>query len=65
VTADGAELFAGGADGNVTRWNTATGEQTGRLTGHRGAVHGLALCDDDTRLVSASEDTSLLVWDVR
>ncbi len=65
VTADGASLFAGGSDGLITRWDVATGEKTSQLPGHRGAVTGLALCDNDTRLVSASEDTSLLVWDVQ
>ena len=65
VTADGGALFAGGANGVITRWDTATGEKTSQLPGHRGAVTALALCDNDTRLVSASEDTSLLVWDVQ
>lgn len=65
VTADGGSLFAGGSEGLITRWDIATGEKTSQLAGHRGAVTALALCDNGTRLVSASEDTSLLVWDVQ
>ncbi len=35
------------------------------LRGHRGQVRDLAFSPDSTRLVSASQDTTLFVWDVK
>jgi len=62
-TADGGRAYAGGG-GAITGWDLATGEQIAELSGHGSAVHGLALTADGSRLISASADTTLLVWEL-
>jgi len=61
--ADGQTAYAGGGDRAITCWNLATNEKTATLTGHEAAVLSLAMAPDQGRLVSASQDTTLLVWD--
>jgi RNA polymerase sigma factor (sigma-70 family) len=60
---DGRLLAAGGGDGMVHLWDTATWRQRGVLRGHKGGVTALAFLSNE-RLVSASADTTVLVWDV-
>jgi WD40 repeat protein len=62
---DGKTLYAAQADRTVAAWDLATGETLSTLSGHSGNVSGVALCDHNTRIVSASQDTSLLVWGSR
>ena len=61
-TADGKTAYAGGSNDIITRWDLATDEQTATLKGHQGDVLSLALAADGERLTSASQDTTLLVW---
>jgi WD40 repeat protein len=50
---------------NVVRlWDVATGEQVRRLSGHSDGVSLLLFSPDGKRLVSGSDDTTLLSWDV-
>ena len=50
---------AGGA--SVSCWDADTGESFASFSGHADAILGLAVTEDG-RVVSASEDTTLLVW---
>jgi len=61
-TPDGKIAFAGGTDDLITCWDLTTGEKTATLSGHESDVLGLALTPDGKHLVSASHDTTLLVW---
>jgi WD40 repeat protein len=45
-------------------WDVYRGEMLGSFTGHDDTITGLAFTADDRALVSSSEDSSLLVWDV-
>jgi RNA polymerase sigma factor (sigma-70 family) len=60
---DGRLLAAGGGDGMVHLWDTATWRPRGVLRGHKGHVTAVAFLSNE-RLVSASADTTVLVWDV-
>jgi WD40 repeat protein len=57
-------LLASGRGAAVAVWDLASGEVIGRLRGHRGDVAALAFSADGTRLVSGSQDTTALVWDL-
>jgi RNA polymerase sigma factor (sigma-70 family) len=56
---------AGAADGAVRLWDLASGRELAPLRGHAAAVRALAFTPDGDRLLSASTDRTVLVWDVR
>ncbi|HKB05315.1 MAG TPA: hypothetical protein VKD90_24035, partial [Gemmataceae bacterium] len=47
----------------VTLWETETGRERGYFRGHIGKVNGLAISPDGRFIMSASDDTTALVWD--
>ena len=47
----------------IALWDAFTGKQLGRLEGHRGDIASLCFSADGRSLVSASADTTILVWD--
>ncbi len=50
---------------NVLRlWDVATGKQVLKLSGHAGNVSLLASSLDGKRLISGSDDSTLLAWDI-
>jgi hypothetical protein len=51
--------------GRVRLIEVASGKEVQRLRGHRGQVSSLEFSGDGRLLLSASEDTTALVWDVR
>jgi RNA polymerase sigma factor (sigma-70 family) len=57
-------LLGAGEGTLVSVWDLATGEQVGRFVGHHGDVAALAFSADGSRLVSGSEDTTALVWEM-
>jgi RNA polymerase sigma factor (sigma-70 family) len=74
-SADGKALAAGNVAGPIRLWDLASGKEVARLPGHqgrvaprsvsaRGRVTGLAFSADGTRLVSGSDDTTALVWNL-
>jgi WD40 repeat protein len=52
-------------DGVVRVWNPATGHLTAELIGHTDYVHQVAFSPDGSRLVAASGDRTLRVWDAK
>jgi hypothetical protein len=61
---DGRLLAWGDGDGGVGLLDLLTGRVLRRFQGHRGAVRSLAFIHDGRVLVSGSEDTTALLWDV-
>jgi RNA polymerase sigma factor (sigma-70 family) len=57
-------LLASGRGAAIAVWDLASGEEIGRFSGHRGDIAALAFSTDGTRLVSGSQDTTALVWDL-
>src|SRR5262249_30433330 len=51
-------------DGVTHLWEVATGQRFRQLSGHPGRALGMAFSADGSLLVTASADTTALVWDV-
>jgi WD40 repeat protein len=49
----------------VALWDAFTGKQLGNLKGHRGNIGSLSFSSDGQFLVSASADTTILIWDLK
>jgi WD40 repeat protein len=64
-SADSRMLACGDDTGTVRLYEVATGQERRRFPGHEGWATRLAFSPDGNRLVSASMDTTLLIWDVR
>jgi RNA polymerase sigma factor (sigma-70 family) len=59
---DGRLLAVAGPDA-VRVWDVYGGEEVGRLTGHTGPVLGMGFTPDGRALLTASADSTALVWD--
>ncbi len=57
-------IVMGSWSGRLVTYDAATGEQIVAIKPHRGLVHGLRVSPDGTRLLSMSQDGTLMVWDV-
>lgn len=65
-TPDGRTLAWGGSmQPTIHLIEVATGRERGRLVGHKGAIETLTCSADGRMLISASDDTTALVWDLR
>ncbi|MEK9670912.1 MAG: c-type cytochrome [Rhodospirillaceae bacterium] len=57
-------LAAGGHDGKITLWRVADGKFEGVLEGHVRGISKMSASSDGRRLVSASIDRTIRLWDV-
>lgn len=62
---DGDLLFSCAKDKLITAWYTDNGERLGTYNGHKGAVQCLDVNWTTTRLLTASMDMSVKLWDVQ
>ncbi|HEX2999413.1 MAG TPA: hypothetical protein VHR86_04165, partial [Armatimonadota bacterium] len=51
-------------DDSVRLYNTASGEQVGTCTGHKQGVFSVAFAPDGNTLATASDDSTLKLWNV-
>jgi WD40 repeat protein len=61
---DNVTLATAGWDGLIRLWNADTGEQIGKLEGHRAAVINTVFTTDGRWLVSGSFDKTVRLWNV-
>jgi RNA polymerase sigma factor (sigma-70 family) len=62
LSPDGGILAAGAR--KIRVWDLKTGKEINQFDGHRAEVTSLAFSPDNKRLVSASKDSTALVWDL-
>lgn len=58
------QLASGSEDGTIRVWDTATGEESARLEGHRKSITALAVLPDG-QLASGSWDQTIRMWDLK
>src|SRR5262249_51142016 len=61
---DGSLPAAAGVYDSIHLWSVATGREVDTLQGPGGKVLSLAFSPDGRRLITGSEDTTALVWDL-
>jgi RNA polymerase sigma factor (sigma-70 family) len=63
-SADGTILAAAGVHNTIRLWEVPTGRELPTLSGHWGSIVSLDFAPDGKTLVSGSDDTTALVWDI-
>jgi RNA polymerase sigma factor (sigma-70 family) len=58
------KLLAAGGSWTAHVWEVGTARAARQFTGHRGWINALAFSADSKRLATASEDSTVLVWDL-
>jgi WD40 repeat protein len=61
---DGSKLAAGGNNGRVHGWETATGRQLPVLRGNQSPVWAVAFGSDSKRVAAWGQDGTIKLWDV-
>jgi WD40 repeat protein/DNA-binding CsgD family transcriptional regulator len=61
---DGNRVLTASTDGTIRLWNTFTGEEIHRYTGHRGSVNDFVVMPDDKSFISGGNDGTLRLWSV-
>ncbi|GAB4441442.1 MAG: hypothetical protein Kow00120_09930 [Anaerolineae bacterium] len=61
---DGQMALAGLANGDIVLWDTETGAEVRRLSGHSASVESVAFSPDGQQALSGSRDMTLILWDL-
>jgi len=63
--ADGSRAYSAGDNGGIACWDITSGKLIKEMRGHGRPVRALTLSPDGKTAVTASDDTTLLVWKVQ
>ena len=63
-SADGTKAYSAGDNCGIACWDITSGKLLKELEGHGRSARDLALSPDGKTVVTASDDTTLLVWEV-
>jgi WD40 repeat protein len=61
---DGKQIVSASRDGTARLWDSSSGKEIRRFTGHRGEVRCLALSGDGKTLATGGSDGTARLWDV-
>jgi WD40 repeat protein len=64
ISPDDRLVANGGSDGKILVWQIGTGQNLLNIKAHNGYVVGLAFTSDGKKLISASVDTYIKIWDL-
>lgn len=62
--ADGRTFATGCDDGTIILWDTKSGGEVRRIEGIAGRIRTLVFSPDDARILAASQDQTVQLWDV-
>ena len=62
---DGAHIFSGSYDETIRKWRAIDGKELVVLRGHTNAVRSLCLTPNERYIISASDDFSIRIWDLK
>lgn len=65
LSPDGHRAVSAGDDLTVRIWDTDSGQQLLRCTGHTDCIDSVAFSPDSKRILSGSIDSTMVLWDVR
>ncbi|KAK3049299.1 hypothetical protein LTR09_009477 [Extremus antarcticus] len=60
----GKRVAAGGGDGTATVWDSSSGKMLHKLPGHKGTVNDVRISPDDSLILSASTDRTMLLGEL-
>lgn len=64
VTPDNSKILAVGRNNSIYMWDFVEGGEPTELSGHSGTVNDLVVSADGTTALSASDDDTVMVWDL-
>ena len=59
---DGNRIAMSNNNNNIVIWDTATGREISRLTGHRDSINGILFSPTGRQLASRSRDSTIRIW---